>query len=156
MSPTMNIIPTTPANSEKISIVIVSANAGDLARLRNILHHSDWNLVHCPTVSDARDHVSSNTTAAVITDASLSDGTWKDLLHVCETVSQPPMVLVTSRHADDRLWAEVLNIGGYDVLLKPFDPAEVARVVGMAWRCWMGTFRRTRASVRAQYASVYA
>jgi len=27
-----------------------------------------------------------------------------------------------------------LNLGGYDVLLKPFDRAEVTRVVGMAWR----------------------
>ena len=42
-------------------------------------------------------------------------------------------MIVTSRLADDRLWAEVLNLGGYDVLAKPFDASEVARVVGTAW-----------------------
>jgi DNA-binding response OmpR family regulator len=29
----------------------------------------------------------------------------------------------------NKLWAEVLNLGGYDVLSKPFDPVEVRRVV---------------------------
>jgi DNA-binding response OmpR family regulator len=44
------------------------------------------------------------------------------------------MLIVCSLLADDRLWAEVLNIGGYDVLMKPFLPIEVTRVVRMAAR----------------------
>jgi hypothetical protein len=39
---------------------------------------------------------------------------------------------VSSRVADDRLWAEVLNLGGYDLLTNPFAPAEVSRVVDLA------------------------
>jgi hypothetical protein len=52
------------------------------------------------------------------------------------------------------LWAEVLNLGGYDVLLKPFDRAEVVRVAGMAWRCWFGARRDTvaPAAVNPQFA----
>jgi len=80
----------------------------------------------------------------------LPDGTWKDILRTAETQSQAPLVLVVSRHADDRLWAEVLNLGGYDLLLKPFDRSEVTRVVGMAWRCWFGAVRRTIASGKKQ------
>jgi DNA-binding response OmpR family regulator len=34
--------------------------------------------------------------------------------------------------ADEALWAEVLNLGGYDVLTKPFDPKEVHHAVSMA------------------------
>ena len=30
------------------------------------------------------------------------------------------------------LWAEVLNLGGYDVLAQPFDELEVRRVVALA------------------------
>jgi len=44
----------------------------------------------------------------------------------------PPLLIVASRLADERLWAEVLNLGGYDVLLKPFEPAELRRVIGNA------------------------
>jgi FixJ family two-component response regulator len=39
-----------------------------------------------------------------------------------------------SRHADERLWAEVLNLGGYDLLAKPLEGDEVSRVVEMACR----------------------
>jgi DNA-binding NtrC family response regulator len=43
---------------------------------------------------------------------------------------------VTSRAADERLWAEALNLGAYDVLAKPFDPTEVCRIVSLAWMHW--------------------
>jgi len=39
---------------------------------------------------------------------------------------------VADRLADDRLWAEVLNLGAYDLLIKPFDTQEVLRTVGLA------------------------
>ena len=42
-------------------------------------------------------------------------------------------VLSMSRLADEALWAEVLNLGGYDLLASPFDPIEVDRVVTLAW-----------------------
>jgi hypothetical protein len=43
---------------------------------------------------------------------------------------------VFSRLADEYLWAEVLQLGGYDVLLKPFEEEEVARVALAAWLSW--------------------
>ena len=56
-----------------------------------------------------------------------------------EYISQlpdPPLLIVTSRLADERLWAEALSLGAYDVLAKPFDPEEVVRIVGFAWKNW--------------------
>lgn len=38
---------------------------------------------------------------------------------------------------DARLWAEALNLGGYDVLAKPFDASEVNRAVDSALRNWV-------------------
>jgi len=43
---------------------------------------------------------------------------------------------VSSRLADERLWAEALNMGAWDVLAKPFDKMEVIRSVQSAWRRW--------------------
>jgi DNA-binding response OmpR family regulator len=43
-------------------------------------------------------------------------------------------LVVTSRMADEALWAEVLNMGGYDVLAQPLDTEEVTRVIGAALR----------------------
>lgn len=41
-----------------------------------------------------------------------------------------------SRLADESLWAEVLNLGGYDVLPTPLVEDEVTRVVWLAWQNW--------------------
>jgi hypothetical protein len=62
----------------------------------------------------------------VICERSLPDGEWKDLL------GKTPRLIVTSYAADESLWAEVLNLGGYDVLAQPFDEQEVRRVVALA------------------------
>ena len=68
----------------------------------------------------------------VICERDLPDGTWKDILQALDTLSDRPYLIVTSRLADDHLWVEVLNLGAYDVLAKPLDHKEVARVIGLA------------------------
>jgi DNA-binding response OmpR family regulator len=45
-------------------------------------------------------------------------------------------LIVTSRLADEKLWAEALNLGAYDVLAKPFDRQELVRTANLAWLHW--------------------
>ena len=59
------------------------------------------------------------------------------------------VIRVASDRADERLWAEVLNYGAYDVLAKPFQPAEVLRIVSAAWRGWKQDIDRAPAFVYA-------
>jgi len=68
----------------------------------------------------------------VVCDQHLHDGDWRDLLKDLQGESPAPPLIVSSRLADDRLWAEVLNLGGYDLLTRPFAAAEVSRVVNLA------------------------
>ncbi len=72
----------------------------------------------------------------LVCDCDLESGSWKDLLGKFGELGQAPLLIVTSRLADDFLWAEALNLGAYDVLAQPFDAEEVARVVHSAWRQW--------------------
>lgn len=69
----------------------------------------------------------------MICERDLPDASWTDLLEQAAALPEPPYIIVTSRHADDRLWAEALNLGAYDVLAKPFDAGEVIRIVSLAW-----------------------
>lgn len=55
-----------------------------------------------------------------------------------------PVLIVVSRVVDDGLWAEVLNLGGYDVLATPFRAREVIRSVSFAWRHWQDRLTRGR------------
>ncbi len=79
----------------------------------------------------------------VVCERDLSPGSWKDVLEQATILPDPPSFIVTSRLADERLWAEALNLGAFDVLAKPFDGTEAMRVVGAAWRAWGAPVRRS-------------
>jgi len=64
----------------------------------------------------------------VICDAGLRGGGWHALLEELADWPAPPALIVSSRLADEQLWAEVLNLGGYDVLRQPLDEREVMRL----------------------------
>jgi FixJ family two-component response regulator len=69
----------------------------------------------------------------VITETDFPDGlSWKELLEEIEDMREAQPLIVMSRIADGRLWAEVLNLGGYDLLMKPLDATEVLTIVTLA------------------------
>ena len=126
---------------ENVAILVVSPHAEDASALRQILRHSDWNLTFSTGAAEAAEHLTARTHSVIICERDLPDGSWKNILQQTEQLANTPLLLVVSKHADENLWAEVLNLGGYDVLLKPFDRGEVVRVVNMAWRCWLRGLR---------------
>jgi len=69
----------------------------------------------------------------VVCERDLMPGTWKDMLEQVRLLPAPHLLIVTSRTADEHLWAEALNLGAYDVLAKPFNRTEVVRIVSLAW-----------------------
>jgi DNA-binding response OmpR family regulator len=72
----------------------------------------------------------------LLCECALADGNWEDLLKAVAELPAPPKVIVYSRLADESLWAKVLNLGGFDVLMTPFEPEEVLRVAFAAWSRW--------------------
>jgi DNA-binding response OmpR family regulator len=136
LSTTQNLHTLLPS-PENISILLVSPYREDHSSIGHILHHDGWHISRCTSLKEAVTHLETNAPSIVICERDLPDGSWKDVLSYSETLKNPPLVLVASRHADESLWGEVLNLGGYDVLTKPFDCSEVTRVVGMAWRYWL-------------------
>ena len=96
----------------------------------------NWQLNACPTLASALTALGKAGVPVVVCESDLRPGTWKEVLEELRTLPDPPLLIVTSRFADERLWAEALNLGAYDVLAQPFDGMEVARIVGMAWLRW--------------------
>jgi DNA-binding response OmpR family regulator len=99
---------------------------------------SEWHLEASPSLELALPILRNNRIPIVLCESGLPDGTWKDLLNQLGNSNDAPLLIVTSRHADERLWAEALNLGAWDVLSKPFDNSEVIRVVDYAWHHWRG------------------
>ena len=65
--------------------------------------------------------------AVLLCERDHADGNWEDLLKATARLPAPPNLIVFSRLADESLWAKVLNLGGFDVLITPFEPEEVLR-----------------------------
>ncbi len=79
----------------------------------------------------------------VICDLDGQPEAWRAIVQASRTLSAPPCVIVTSRNADDRLWAELLNDGAFDLISKPFDNSEVVRIVHSAWVHWHSRYGLT-------------
>ncbi len=103
--------------------------------LIHIFAGSEWKLGFSGTVAGTQPVRGASSVGVVISDSRFPDGScWKDLLRELEKLGDPPPLIVVDRLADDRLWAEVLNLGAYDLLAKPFDRREVRHAVMSACR----------------------
>jgi DNA-binding NtrC family response regulator len=119
---------------EKISILIVSPHADDYSSIKQILRNDCWQIEHARNLEEAANHLKQLSASVIICERDLPDGTWKDLLQRTQDLQPAPSILVVSRQADERLWSEVLNLGGYDVMPKPFERRDAVRIISMAWR----------------------
>ena len=114
------------------TILSVSEFKEDHINLRRLLAKADWEMWEAYCCREAIAAIGEHIPDAVLCEARLPDGDWRDLLNDLSRKADPPCLIVTSRLADQHLWAEVLNLGGYDVLAKPFVAEEVCRTVGLA------------------------
>jgi len=125
----------------EVQILSVSDNPEDHEALRHILSMQQWNISAAGTCSDAIGHLIAKPSPIVICEKEISDGTWHEILNQVSRSAVSSVLIVTSRLADDYLWAEVLNLGGFDVLAKPFNEREVRHVVASAWTAVSGPAR---------------
>lgn len=122
--------------TEPIKVLSVSPLENDHATLKAIIDHSSWKLFKADSHAAALSILRLDEISVVVCEYDLRAGTWTDLLDRLNALRHPPSMIVTSRLADERLWAEALNLGAWDVLAKPFDRTEVLRSVKAAWQHW--------------------
>jgi DNA-binding NtrC family response regulator len=120
------------------------ASPSGMDQLRRILGHSRWDLREAPTVSAAGALLHEQPGVVLMCEAVLPDGDWKELLRHTLRLPLPPPVIVVARQADDYLWMDVLNSGGYNLLAIPLDEREVFRLVSLAWRHLRDRAQRVR------------
>jgi DNA-binding response OmpR family regulator len=117
-----------------VSALAVGAPGGG-RQLKRIFQDRGWRIAWARTRAEVRSFLDSTPVRVVIAECDLPEGGgWRELLADLCARPEPPALVVTSRLADELLWAEVLNMGGYDVLAQPLDSEEVTRVVSAAIR----------------------
>jgi DNA-binding NtrC family response regulator len=113
----------------RFRILYISGNAGDAQTLSQMLHSLPLILDPVDTLQQARARIFQRRYDAVLTQSTLPDGNWLDVLHTVRDSPYEPQLIVTDPHADARFWSEALNLGAYDLLAQPFYEPEVRRIL---------------------------
>ena len=134
------------STNEIRSVLAALASPEECASLRRILCGGDWALRFAPAFRDVEAELRAASFDVVICAGYFGDGhCWKDVLDEIQRMPIPPQLIVADRLAHDGLWAEVLNLGCYDLLMTPFNAAEVLRVMPLAWDFWKRELGRVAA-----------
>jgi CheY-like chemotaxis protein len=122
----------------RLSGLAISPSVEDLLFLERKFKEAHWKLSIAGTYREALAELGEQPLPVVLSDCQLPDGSWKDVLSRLARMRDRPRLIVFSRDADEGLWSEVLNLGGFDLLTTPFREEELVFAVGSAWMDWEG------------------
>ncbi len=124
-----------------VAIAVVSDE--DRNRLTELLQSLHVDVLVHKSLATLRRSLLGDEVNLVITDVTLPDGNWVEVLRLAVEASSSPGILVHSRVINDRLWSEVLWRGAYDMLIAPYSSKDGCRVIESALRsgCILGENR---------------
>lgn len=117
-----------------VSALMVGDYEDDRLLMHDIFRRLGWRLFEAQDRRKGLEYLESHPVQVVLAESHAPRWHWKRVLGDLRRLTHPPQLIVTSRAADESLWAEVLNVGGYDVLARPLEKDEVERVVAAARR----------------------
>ncbi len=117
---------------EPSSLMIVLSDEQERRSLEAIVAPCCWKVYRATSCEEAIRFARHTRPRVLVCDAELPDGSWRRIWKALSIGPRPPLLIVASCDAGERLWSQVLNVGGYDVLPKPFRPEEVVWAVHCA------------------------
>jgi DNA-binding response OmpR family regulator len=121
-----------------LSALAISRSVEELALLEDRFKEARWKLYVARTYREALAELGRIRVPVVLCECQLPDGNWKDVLGRLAPMIERPRLIVFARKADDGLWADVLNLGAFDLLTTPFREPELVFAIGSAWLDWEG------------------
>jgi DNA-binding response OmpR family regulator len=128
---------------DEVRILVLSCSERQHAVLRKMLGLIPWTVYHAYDREGALTLLRREPIGVVLCDRNLPDGSWRDVLEDMSEFFVPPRLVVMAEEADASFWAEVLSVGGHEVLLVPVRLGELVGAGLSAWRSWN---RRLQAS----------
>src|SRR6476660_9011287 len=131
-----------PPSNPKAILVVGGSKENQLGNcLQEVFRHAlfryfNWSMRQFQTCQQALAFLRQNPLPLIISWCEMPDGNWKDLLRQLPLLTKPPLLAVSYRPTGRCFWSEVISLGGYDVLVKPFGAPDVFRLVSLAWENW--------------------
>jgi DNA-binding response OmpR family regulator len=124
-------------HEEPAGLLVLSSDESDHIALDRILRRTGRQVYYAYTCGEAVECMDAHRVFLVFCERDLPACKWQDVLAQISRRPHAPLLVVASRLADEQLWAEVLNRGGFDVLMKPFDAGAVRAVINAAEQAWL-------------------
>jgi DNA-binding NtrC family response regulator len=113
----------------QMSVLLVSTGRSDAEMFRTLLDQSNARLTAVRTYHEAFVALRKEAFAVVVCDERLPDGSWKDLLGLIAPLTEAPRMVVIAPEFREALYAEVFNLGAWELLLRPLKAEEVRRLL---------------------------
>jgi DNA-binding NtrC family response regulator len=135
-----------PPAAQSVGVLLVSTGRSDAEMLRPILEESSARLTAVRSYRDAVTALRRDAFAVVICEERLPDGSWKDILGHIAPLNEAPRLIVIAPEFRESLYGEVLNLGAWELLLRPLKADEARRVLEVGCEKFAGRKRPAHAT----------
>ena len=113
----------------RLSALAIVNSQTDKNQLERIFEKAGWNIVF----EDGIEAAAGQIYMVVLCDRDLPGVDWRQAVQQLARGQPRRGVILASSVVDDYLWEEVIQLGGYDVVSKPFREDEVIHAIEFAW-----------------------
>jgi len=111
------------------SVLVVTPSPSDYDLIASSLAAEELELLPANCLLEAVLHQIASPDPYVVVYDTDSPEEWRQALRRFLSVRPQTRVVLVSRLADDQMWMDVLDGGGFDLVMKPFEPPEIRSVV---------------------------
>jgi DNA-binding response OmpR family regulator len=127
-----------------VRVLVATPNDRHYRALETAILGAGWSLFRSCNLVEGLSAVINHEIEVIFTDCELPDGSWREMVQSLRACRNAPRVIVFSQLADDRLWMDVLQSGGYDLVATPFNSEEIVLTGHRAWLSWQKKARGLR------------
>ena len=143
-----------PLTAQLTSVLLISTVREDADLLRPVLEELDIRLLAVRGYREAVSALARDTYAVILCEERLPDGSWKDVLGCIAYLTENPRLVVIASEPRESLYAEVLNLGGWELLVRPIRGEEARRLLDVACDKFAGRRRAARAGMHTAQTAV--
>ena len=115
-----------------VDVVLLTPHPADVEVMTSAFSRTQVRLHHASTVPQALGLLETTQSLVLVVEDEFSDGDWVQMLDLLAVRHPLVAMVVCSQRADERLWAEVINRGAFDLVNRPFYGPELIRILETA------------------------
>jgi len=118
----------------RVRVLAILPNPADRSCLAEIAAREKWNLRMASDCESALEILKHNPPEVIVCARDVKPSGWREAMGALGTQAPGISIILATPANDDRLWLEVIERGGFDVITTPLHENRVVETVRLAWR----------------------